>query len=290
MDNFSSFKLFYFDDGHLDFEETYRNRTIKRNLYFISGYSIDYKNLRKFNEKICLIKKRFGLEPEDPIKWNLRDHRIEKFYNKRGKISKYGHLLRKADDIRTELLNLFCNVRYNTALYLSAIVEKKKGEKKVFHQRCFTNLLQRISMHCDPTEFFHFVFLDFYKEDAIDMAESYSLGYHHGRDTENNEYTAGSLSKKGFCEAVYFGKTIYNQLLQMADLIAGCSRDYLKFCLRDGAEVSGIVPDFFTIIMDKFYPLKGTGSPFRAGIVISPDNYYEKLENGFKEIKGIPPF
>ena len=287
MDNFSSFKLFYFDDGHLNFEETYRDRTKKRNLYFISGYSIYYKDLRKFNEKISLIKKRFGLEPEDPIKWNLRDDRIKQFYNKRGKISKYKHLLSKADDIRTELLNLFCDVRYNTALYLSAIVEKKKGEKKVFDQRCFTNLLQRISMHCDPTEFFHFVFLDFYKEDTTDMAESYSLGYHHGRDTENNKYRAGSLSKKGFCEAVYFGKTIYNQLLQMADLVAGCSRDYLEFCLTDGVKVFKDVLRFFPIIMDKFYTFKNTGLPFRAGIVISPDNYYEKLENSFKEIKEL---
>jgi len=287
LDKLLSFKLFYFDDGHLNFEETYRNRKINRNLYFICGYSIDNKNLREFNENISSIKKRFGLEPDEPIKWNLKDDKIEQFYKKRGKDLKRKSLLSKADDIRTELLNLFCDERYNTALYLSAIVEIGKGKKKQFNQRCFTNVLQRILMHCDDTEFFHFVFLDFYKEDATDMADSYSMGYHYGKDTENNQYSGGSLSEKGFCEAVYFGKTIYNQLLQMADLVAGCSRDYLEFCLTDGVKVFNDVLRFFAIIMDKFYPLKNTGLPFRAGIVISPDNYYEKLEKGFKEIRKL---
>lgn len=273
-------KRFYLDDGQFSFRE----KIFKRELYFIGGFSIDFDKEKDFEAETISIKENYNLKPRHPIKWNLKDEKIIKYYNENDETQIYDSLFSNSDEIRGELLNLLDREEFNITLFLSAIVRlKSKDKPKKSYQRCFTNLLQRIAMNVGLTDNCHCVLLDFFKEDATAMAKCYSSGFHLGKDTEGNDYTAGSLSEKGFSQSLYFGKTIYNQFLQLADLITGCAHDFLEYCIKN-KEFQTVVK-FFPKIMDKFCQDPGSDSPLRRGVIISPDSYYRKIEEGFEEVR-----
>jgi len=268
-------KRFYFDDGQFSFREGIK----KRQLYFIGGYSIDFDKEKELEAEIISIKNKYNLNPRHPIKWNLKDEKIVNYYKDEEQI--YHSLFNNSDEIREELLDIFS--KYEITLFISGIVRLKgTGKPRKSYQRCFTNLLQRIAMNVGITDNCHCVFLDFFKEDATAMAECYSSGYHFGKDTEGNTYIAGSLSEKDLSQSLYFGKTIYNQFLQLADLVTGCTQDFMEYCIKN-KEFKRVMK-FFPKIMDKFHK-SPEGNPFRKGIIISPDDYYGKLEKGFDQIK-----
>ena len=273
-------KRFYFDDGQFSFWEGLK----KRQVYFIGGYSIDFDKEKELEKDIISVKRKYNLNPRHPVKWNLKDGKIVSYYKNENTL--YQSLFKNSDKIREELLDIFS--KYEITLYMSVIIRMKQKDKpKMSYQRCFTNLLQRIGMSVGFTDNYHSVFLDFFKEDATAIAESYSSGYHFGRDTEGNPYDCGSLSRKNFSEAIYFGKTIYNQFLQLADLVTGCTQYFLEYCLKD--KEFKMMMKFFPKIMDKFHK-NADGNPFRVGIVISPKTYYEKFERVFKQLKELQEF
>lgn len=273
-------KRFCFDDGRFSFWE----KIFKREFYFIGGYSIDFDKEKDIEAEVISIKDKYNLKPRHPIKWNLKDDKVIKYYIDNDEKKIYDSLFKNSDEIRGELLDLLSREEFNITLFLSAIVCLKREDKPMkSYQRCFTNLLQRLALNAEFTDNCHCVFLDFFKEDATAMAECYSSGYHFGKDTEGNEYTAGSLLEKGFCQPLYFGKTIYNQFLQLADLVTGCAEDFLEYCIKN-KDFQRVVK-FFPKIMDKFCKDPGSDIPFKRGIVISPDDYYGKIEEGFDKVQ-----
>jgi hypothetical protein len=169
------------------------------------------------------------------------------------------------------------------AVFVSAIVRLKRKDKPgISYQRCLTNLFQRLAMNAGNTDNCHSVFLDFFKEDSSEIVSCYSDGFHFGKDPEGNPYTAGSLADKGFSQCLYFGKTIFNQFLQLADLTTGCLKDFLESCLRT-REFSRVCK-FFPLIAPKLWKEPVTNSPFKRGLVICPPEYYKPLEEGYARV------
>jgi len=283
-------KHFYFDDNQFSLGGLF-----KRPVYLIAGFLIGADKERELEEEIVLVKKKYELDRRHPVKWNLRDTSLKKYYKNIDEDKKYAILVRNSDNIRGDILDLLSKEELGITLFMSGIIqrkridkmrEKKKNKKKygsgIFYQRCFTNLLQRICMEVDIAGGQHSVFLDFFKEDATGIANCYSSGFHFGEDPEGNEYSAGTLEERGFSQSLYFGKTIYNQFLQFADLITGCSKCFLEYCLL--GKDSGAFRLLFPKIMD-FFRADRNGNPFGRGIVISPREYLPDLKEGFERIR-----
>ncbi len=275
-------KRFYLDDGHFSYREKFWKDL---DVYIISGYSIGLEKEKELEHKIKVVKEKHNLSIRHPIKWNLKDTGIEKYYKERNENKLYEDMLKKSDDIRDELLKIIADQQLGIFLYASLIVRMKKKEKPLkSFQRCFTNLLQRISMHVEKTDDHHEIFLDCFKEEETSaLAMSFSCGFYEGKDTEGNIYTAGALKDRGFYQTIFFSKTLYNQHLQLADLVTGCFTDFAEYCFKEKDPRK--VFRFFPTIMNRFYTAKGT--PFRIGIVASPDSLYAKLEKGLETIRQV---
>lgn len=155
-----------------------------------------------------------------------------------------------SDEIRLDLLKILSENDLDISAFVSAIVRlKRKDRPGISYQRCLTNLLQRLAMNTVPTDHYHSVFLDFFKEDSSEIAACYSYGFHFGKDREGNIYNAGPLADKGFSQCLYFGKTIFNQFLQLADIVTGCAKDFIECCLRK--REFDRVRKFFPLVMNK---------------------------------------
>jgi len=273
-----SSKSFYLDDNQFSFTENLRSREV----YIIGGFSVGFdKEERELEQQITAVKQKFGLEKGHPVKWNLRD--LKKHYDEKGEDELFRNLMDRSDEIRSDLLGILSKEDLGISAFVSAIVRLKRRDKPgISYQRCLTNLLQRLAMNVDSTDQYHSVFLDFFKEDSSEIAACYSNGFHFGRDPEGNSYMAGSLAEKGFSQCLYFGKTIYNPFLQLADLVTGCSKDFIECCLRK--KEFGRVCKFFPIVMNRLWKDPGTKKPFKYGLVIAPQKYYEPLEEGYAQV------
>jgi len=270
-------KRFYLDDNQFSFTE----KLIRREVYLISGFSVGFEQEHELEQKITEVKKEFGLERRHPVKRNLQD--LRKYYSERHEEALFDNLLKVSDDIRSSMLKTLSSGNLKTAVLVSAIVRLiPKGKPGLSYQRCLTNLLQRIANNTDAAELSHSVFLDFFKEDSTAIAACYSDGFHFGKDSENNIYRAGSLESKGFSQCLYFGKTIFNQFLQLADLVTGCSKDFIECCLKK--KDFGRVTKFFPLIMPLLLKEGGTNKPLRVGLVIAPSVYYKPLEEGYNQV------
>ncbi len=270
-------KRFYLDDNQFTFTEKLRSREI----YIIGGFSVDFQKERELEQEITAVKQRYGFEKRHPVKWNIKD--LKKYYAEKNEEQFFDNLMKASDKIRFELLDILSMERFNIAVFVSAIVRlKRKDKPAISYQRCLTNLLQRLAMNVGITDDCHAVFLDFFKEDSSEIAACYSDGFHFGKDPEGNPYTAGSLAAKGFSQCLYFGKTIFNQFLQLADLVTGCSKDFVECCLRK--KDFGRVCKFFPLVMPRLWKEPGTDRPFRRGLVIAPPEYYKPLEEGYAQV------
>jgi hypothetical protein len=252
-----------------------------REVYIIGGFSVGFDKERELEQQITAVKQKFGLEKRHPVKWNLRD--LKKHYHEKGEDKLFRNLMDRSDEVRSDLLGILSKEDLGISAFVSAIVRLKRKDKPgISYQRCLTNLLQRSAMNVDSSDQCHSVFLDFFKEDSSEIAACYSDGFHFGRDPEGNSYKSGSLAERGFSQCLYFGKTIYNQFLQLADLVTGCSKDFIECCLRE-KEFSRVCK-FFPIIMNRLWKEPRTKKPFKYGLVMAPQEYYEALEEGYNQV------
>lgn len=270
-------KRFYFDDSQFSFMDKLRPREV----YLIGGFSVGFEQEHELEQKITEVKQEFGLERRHPVKWNLQD--LRKYYSERHEEALFDKLMKVPDDIRSSLLSTLSSDNLKTAVFASAIVRlKTKSKPSLFYQRCLTNLLQRLAKNTCSAELSHSVFLDFFKEDSTAIAACYSEGFHFGKDPEGNNYHTGPLSGKCFSQCLYFGKTIFNQFLQLADLVTGCSKDFIECCLKK--KDFGRVSKFFPLIMPLLLKETGTNMPLKVGLVIAPAVYYKPLEEGYNQV------
>lgn len=242
---------------------------------------MDFEQEHELEKKITEVKQEFGLERRHPVKWNLQD--LRKYYSEKNEEALFDKLMKASDDIRSSLLNTLSSGNLKTAVFVSAIVRlKSKDKPSLSYQRCLTNLLQRLAKNTDRAALSHSVFIDFFKEDSTAIAACYSEGFHFGKDREGNNYHTGPLLDKGFSQCLYFGKTIFNQFLQLSDLVTGCSKDFIECCLKK--KDFSRVTKFFHLIMPLLWKCPDTDRPFKRSIVIAPVEYYKALEEGYDRV------
>lgn len=231
------------------------------------------------------IKKRHG-DPRAPVKWNMKD--LKKLYTKKRQVDLYEKLIASSREWRAELFTVLAAA---DCTLLVACIEGYSQKRDVLKQRkedltryIFTNDLMRFGLHVRDTKPPQAqVVLDWPDKGVSEPFNSeYAYAYEFGKTSDGNvTYQCGPLSSLGFSDSIMFTNMRYCQMLQIADLVVGASREFLECCL--GKKQGGQGLDCLKTVRDKF-----RGAPYNIvgrGLVVPSGNadFLNRVRCGVKE-------
>lgn len=231
------------------------------------------------------IKKRHG-HPCAPVKWNMKD--LKELYKKQEQVALYEKLLASSREWRAELFTVLAAA--DCALLVSCIEgysQKRdvlKRRKEDLTRYIFTNGLMRFGLHVRETKPSQAqVVLDWPDKGISKPFDSeYAYAYGRGKTSNGIPYQCRKLSSLGFSDSVMFTHMQYCQMLQIADLVVGASREFLECCL--GKKEGGQGLDCLRTVRDKF---RGApGNIVGRGLVVSSGNtkFQSSVRRGVKEM------
>lgn len=231
------------------------------------------------------IKKRHG-HPRAPVKWNMKD--LMELYKRQEQMALYDKLLASSREWRAELFNAIAAA--DCAL-LVACIEGYSQKRDVLKRRkenltryIFTNGLMRFGLHVKDAKPSHAqVVLDWPDKGISKPFDSeYTHAFELGKTSDGNvTYQCGRLSSLGFSDSVMFTNMPHCQMLQIADLVVGASREFLECCL--GKKQGGQGLDCLRTVRDKF---RGApGNIVGWGLVVSSGNaeFRDRVKRGVRE-------
>lgn len=231
------------------------------------------------------IKKRLG-HPRAPVKWNMKD--LRDLYKKQEQVALYEKLLASSREWRAELFNALAAA---DCTLLVACIEGYSQKRDILKRRkedltryIFTNGLMRFGLHvrdAQPSQ--AQVVLDWPDKGISKPFDSeYAYAYRRGKTSDGNvTYQCGRLSELGFSDSVMFTNMRHCQMLQIADLVVGASREFLECCL--GKKQGGQGLDCLKTVRDKF---RGApGNVVGRGLVVPSGNteFLSRVRRGVKE-------
>jgi hypothetical protein len=232
------------------------------------------------------IKKRHG-HPRAPIKWNLKD--LKELYRKQHQKELYERLVASSAEWRAELFN--CLAAADCALLISCI-EGYGAKRDVLKKRkddltryIFTNGLMRFGLHVRGAKpAYAQLVLDWPDKGISKPFDSeYADAYDHGKTSDGNvTYQCGRLSSLGFADSVMFTNMPQCQMLQIADLIVGATREFLECCLGKKERGQGL--NCLKAVRDK---IRGApGNIVGRGLIVSSGNaeFLGRVKQGVKEL------
>jgi len=182
------------------------------------------------------VKGHYGLDLRHPVKYNMKDGRLDKYYEARGESPLLVTARASADAMRTDLLALL--PQHNARTFICAMGSLGFKTRKEYYQWATTNLLQRLgylttvnpSHQIVPPELL--VCLDW--PDA-NIEKNYFHIYHEpwhtGVSVEGHSFTCGPLRHRKAFPDVVVGSTIHNSFLQLADLVAGAAASFVTWAV-----------------------------------------------------------
>ena len=226
--------------GFLDNTEIYvgDNRADNRpDIYVFGGYFVEHKRIEELQGRIAEIKTEYGLEAHYPVKWNLRDNTLKDFYQKQGLDDIYEHLMDSSDSIRRSMLKLISG--FDAVVMACGLYRLYKDtEQRDCYRWAFENLLQRIGLMAQSRDTKRYpnaslmIVVDWPQTEVSKcLFDIYYSGYHMGKAVDSGQsYYSGPLSSHRFADFLCHSSTLHSGPLQLADLVAGCIKDFLSWC------------------------------------------------------------
>jgi len=236
-------------------------------IFVLGGYFIRQDLLALFQARISEVKRKYGLLPHAPIKWNLKDDSIRKFYRPEFWLNpdEPDRLIKIAFDIRHDLLALLAE--FNAIVIVSARYDIAREEvlQSQYSLWAFENLIQRVGLMAQALETQNaeasstMLVIDWPPTGVgKSLFDIYMGGYNFGRGlTTGQDYYSGHLRQYRFYESITHGSTLHSGPLQIADLTVGCAKDFLAWAIKGTSSTK--IKGLFDMIMPCFYRAPDTG-------------------------------
>ena len=222
------------------------------------GLIINEGEAIKIQDDLCILKKKWGLNKYDPIKWSPKENK--KTYNKQRNLT-------NQNDFKAEVLDLIAN---SELVLISAVFVNDKGlSKSAMEITLMNDLAVRFQFDLqDKQKIKGSVFRGAFiiATGNSNTVLSSSLINLHKKGAYFNTLNLQSQNKNQLVElkniehAPYFSFEEHNPLLQLADFVSGC----ISWSIKNDKHT------FFDIIKHKFRThnnkIKG------AGILVYPNN------------------
>lgn len=212
--------------GPLDARSMFR-----RHVYALASYLVETDKTELLLASVESVKAKYGLDMSDPVKFNLKDTRLEKLYKERNRLPVLQQAISQGESLRADLLGTLSGAG---AVVLACATWPFSGTPKKGNllQWAFENLVQRVGLQL--------------------------------RDR------LGGWSP------------LHSNFLQLADLIAGASRVFLRWC-HDGREEER-ARILFGPIADSLAK-DNQGRIHGAGFKISPEPEF-RIDDRIAELMG----
>lgn len=200
-------------------------------VFVFGGYFLLVNRLGSFLDCITRVKGRYGLEPDDPVKWNLKDTRLKEAYETRGKKNLWNQLIEVSEDIRAELANL---LKKHDAIVMACALERlsEYTDQRDCYRWALENLLQRVGLMLKQEDNYScpsvIIIMDWpQKGQEKGLFDIYTAGYYHGQAIDSGqEYFSGPLVCLKAFDSLVFSSTLHSAPLQVADIVVGIIRDF----------------------------------------------------------------
>lgn len=262
----------------------------------IGGYALPDVDLSSLVAKTREIKLSHLGNPYVPIKWNIRD--LNRALNMHNINELQPVISQKSDMLRSQLLAALSGA--NAILFLSILLAHSNKRQVIGRTKedlirySFGNLLMRAGLYWKdakvPVE--AEVILDwpqsgrrqiFINEYFSGWKDGFSLA--EGTEGEKVPYHCGALRDLRFRPSPLFGITDLDERLQLADLVVGAARSFVKFCMGEVTETDFGVQQFVSLA-PRLYR-EGGWKCFGRGLTVSPANspFSEMIFTGFDKLK-----
>ncbi len=248
--------------GFLDDARTVVNGgDTEADIFTFGGFFIRQDWLGDFQRRIAEVKQTYDLPGCAPVKWNMRNTGLQKFYRSENFLSPAlaDNLLDISGPLRRDLLWLLYHFdakvlvcgRYDVAGSLAAHSD--------IYAWAFENLLLQAGqmargIYEQRGEVAGATLVIDRPQGGVDkrLLKLYYDGYHLGAGLESGQkYHYGPLKWYDFAESFLYGSTLHSGPLQLANLVAGCCRDFLAWAIT-GTNIHKI-QILFDILVPLFY-------------------------------------
>lgn len=256
----------------------------QQEVFCYGGYLIEKEYIKPLEEFYYEIKENYNIPNYFPLKWNLKDTTLTRFYIERNCIKLLEEIINcKKGNIREDILKGLKD--FSIKIIFSSFRElREKTEKSDFLKWSFTNILQRISYEKKEDSYIDII-LDRDKEYCSLFCETYMFPYYFGKGLNGEQFDC-----KEICNNVPFisySVTIYNPFLQIADMIIGACGTFLNFALRNRNKQKAKQYFIPIIPLIRGFDNHNCEQIFSRGLMIKPDEDKELVKDKFYELYNV---
>jgi len=249
--------------------------------YFVlGGYLSTFDDMKIIEDSLDKIKIKFGIPIELPIKWNCKD--LQGFYKSKGRLDVYKNIIDNSDEIRLSLIDVL--KKTNCKLIIAAKPVFSKDRRKDVYNWAFINVLQRLGNVAK-----HELKNDVYPKISIIMDwpdggnrsffDIYSDAYYAGQ-----QFYCGELKGLDLNINLASSVTLNSPHLQLADILVGSTKDFIKWCYEDKNEDR--VKIFFPSVLP-FFRKSEYNKIMGFGLIIGNKDNYNKFEKKIEDIQKL---
>ncbi|MDH5683240.1 MAG: hypothetical protein OEZ20_02110 [candidate division WOR-3 bacterium] len=258
--------IFFGDDVEL---VSGTSATISQDVFCVGGFGIkSIDSIQKVERIIELVKSNYDIPPYLPLKWNMKDTKLEQLYKEKGKEKLLAKVRQQSASIRTEIMAKLppLGIRVIVASTRNLKTWLRNQPKNQLYEWGFTALLQRFGMASkgDPQSF---IILDWESDRRDIYCKTYQNGYYKGTGRTGELYLSGPLQNIPAIPYLSFSVTAYNPILQLADLIVGYAGALIEWCYARKNE--RVVKELFPY-MNQCFDKSPSGEILGWGLVIQP--------------------
>lgn len=203
-------------------------------VFVFGGIIVPEGHQAELTKNIEVVKAKYG-HARAPVKWNFKD--TKKFYcESEETMTMYKSMLKSCPEWRAEIFDVLAASK--ATLLVTAVAAYSDDKNTVLAYRdalarqSFANALMRYALHVKETKEWSDVVIDWPAGDDRDpFNDEYASGYRAGKNLDGQTYHSGKMSDLPMADSVLFSTTRHSCMLQLADLVVGSSRDFMKACL-----------------------------------------------------------
>lgn len=243
--------------------------TSSQDVFCIGGFGIKgIDTIQKVEQAIESVKYNYKIPPDLPLKWNMKDTKVEKLYKEKGQQKLLSKVVQQSPSIRKEIISKLPDLGIRAIVSITRNLKTwlKNQPKNQLYEWGFTALLQRFGMASkgDPISL---VVLDWESERRDIYCKTYQSGYYKGTGRRGETFFSGPLQNLPAIPYLSFSVTVYNPLLQLADLIVGYAGTLIEWCYTGKNEK--VVKEFFPY-MKRCFDKSPSGELLGWGLTIQP--------------------
>ena len=218
---------FYCDDSALK----KNHEDDKRSVFLYGGILISREDEVALSGIMKSVKREYMGE-DMPFKYNIKD--VEEVYHRFGKEKDYKKIKSDSSVWRKRIIQESLNFNYK--IFISCIenfqADKKEQKeiKKDLSSYLFANTLMRVGIYSSEMGLDYVqTILDWPEgNDSKPYDKEYYYAYNRGTNSEGQEYFSGPLKNLHFDQTLYYARCHHSNMLQLADIIMGSTRDRME--------------------------------------------------------------